>query len=71
MIGIENIEKVRLPANIKARFRTALITNSENAEVILNKAVLDYVEKSEEDTAAKRLHEIADQLKIKKATYSN
>lgn len=71
MIGIEYIEKVRLPANIKARFRSALISNGENAEVILNKAVLDYVEKHEEDSAAKKIHEIADKLKTKKATYSN
>lgn len=71
MIIIEYIEKVRLSANIKARFRSALIANRENAEVILNKAVLNYVEKHEEDAAAKKLHEIADQLKTKKATYSN
>jgi len=71
VIAIEDVIRVRVPVDIKARFHLALKTNSENAEVIINEAIFKYLEKHEEDAVAEKLHEIADHLKTKKSTYSN
>ncbi len=68
---MEKTVRTRLPNDMRVRFLKALDGNKDTQERLLQKWIVDYVETYEEDTAAKRLHEEANLLKVKKATTLN
>lgn len=68
---MESMIKVRLSTKMQIRFNSALRANKEVEEEVLYMLIAGYVEKHEEDVAAKKLNEEANLLKMKNATPSN
>ncbi|MEK5038896.1 hypothetical protein [Sporosarcina sp. FSL K6-3457] len=68
---MERVIKVRVPTKMQVRFNLALNANKEVEEEVLCMLIAGYVEKHEEDVAAKKLNEEANLLKTKNATPSN
>lgn len=68
---MEDLIKVRVSTKFKKRFHLALKANKETEEVVLHMMMADYVEKYEEDVAAKKLIDETNLINAKKATNSN